>query len=173
MIKKNCIIVDLDGTVVLDKNIKSLPLSLNRDEWNNFHKEKDMYHPDSFKPVTEVIDLIERYYNSFYETPYVIFLTAREDTGFGLIGCNTLLFIRKNFEIFNSPKCYKRDYNLLMRKENDFRSSVEIKEDFLTNEILPNFNVLLAFDDEENNIKMFQKHGITALKVYIGDRENE
>ena len=59
-----------------------------------------------------------------------------------------------------------------MRAENDFRSSAEVKRDILLHDILPNYDVLLAVDDEEDNIKMFQSLGITAYKVYLGDRDN-
>ena len=65
------------------------------------------------------------------------------------------------------------DEQLYMRAENDFRSSAEVKRDILLHDILPKYNVLFAVDDEEDNIKMFQTLGITAYKVYLGDRVND
>ncbi len=169
---ENCIIIDLDGTVAQENNIADLSNIVTREDWDKFHESKKWYAPSEFKPIHKVIDIINSFYNSFYNSPYVIFLTAREDTKEGLIRLNSLRFIRENFTMCENIKDYGFAFDLLMRKENDFRPSSIVKEDFLLHEILPNYDVILAFDDEENNIKMFQKHGITALKVYIGE-DNE
>ena len=47
-----------------------------------------------------------------------------------------------------------------MREKNDFREAPEVKEGILKNEILPNFQPILAIDDDKGNIDMYKKHGI-------------
>ena len=59
-----------------------------------------------------------------------------------------------------------------MRKENDYRPSGIVKEEFLKNDILPYYNVTLAFDDDESNKNMFLKNGITVLQPYSIDVYN-
>ena len=46
------------------------------------------------------------------------------------------------------------------------------KEEFLKNDILPYYNVTLAFDDDESNKNMFLKNGITVLQPYSIDVYN-
>jgi len=161
------IIVDLDGTILSNSSRHAIPQDNIREEWDNFHRLNYFYNPNKLTPIKEVIDIIESIYNGKkYFKPMVIFLTGREDTSNGLIRLNCYRFIKQNFKIFSSPYCYNRDYKLLMRKENDFRPSDKVKEDFLKNEIIPNYIPILAFDDEESNINMFKKNNITALRVY-------
>jgi hypothetical protein len=158
--KRNCIIVDLDGTVALENTATVLPKGISREEWDEFHQKVNLYNINNFSPIYQVIDIINSFYKGFIDKPTIIFLTAREDTFNGKIRSNTEEFIRKYFNC---------DYILLMRKQDDFREDKEIKEEFLLHVILPNFIPIVAFDDKQSNIKMFQKHGITSLKVYIGD----
>lgn len=160
--KQNCIIVDLDGTTAIEKNKSDIPTSNNREDWDKFHIDRQMYSLDKFSPAHKIIYLIQYYYEHFFNKPYIIFLTAREDTFNGEIRKNTQLFIDKYFSLIN-----KDDILLFMREENDYRKSHEVKESFLLDKILPHYNVVMAFDDEENNIQMFNKHGITCLKVYL------
>ena len=160
--KQNCIIVDLDGTTAIEKDRVGIPKSNNREEWDKFHLDKKMYSLDEFKPAYEIINLIKAYYKGFIMDIIIIFLTAREDTLNGEIRKNTQQFIDTYFE--SIPK---ENRILFMREENDYRKSHEVKESFLLDKILPHYNVVMAFDDEENNIQMFNKYGITCLKVYL------
>ena len=52
-----------------------------------------------------------------------------------------------------------------MRKHNDFRPSDKVKEDILKKEILHDYSPLLAIDDEEPNVKMFENNNISCLKI--------
>ena len=102
---------------------------------------------------------------------YLIFLTARENVESKPIFINTYRLIRKIFGF--QPTAFCRKFDILMRKENDFRSSDIVKEDILNNEILPNYLPVLAIDDEEPNIKMFEKNGINCIRaVRKGDLLN-
>lgn len=160
-----CIIVDIDGTIALDKHGEIIPTDFTREGWNDFHKHMDMYNADRFIPIWSTIDMIKCVVNDSLGTIAIFFVTAREDTGKGKIRDNTLELLTNYFP-------YVVDEQLYMRAENDFRSSAEVKRDILLHDILPKYNVLFAVDDEEDNIKMFQTLGITAYKVYLGDRVN-
>lgn len=160
-----CIIVDIDGTIALDKHGEIIPTDFTREGWNDFHKHMDMYNADRFIPIWSTIDMIKCVVNDSLGTIAIFFVTAREDTGKGKIRDNTLELLTNYFP-------YVVDEQLYMRAENDFRSSAEVKRDILLHDILPKYNVLFAVDDEEDNIKMFQSLGITAYKVYLGDKVN-
>ena len=156
--KDKCIIVDIDGTIAFDKHGEIIPTDFTREGWNEFHKHMDMYNADRFIPIWSTINMIRPF--KFSTT---VFLTAREDKGD--IRNNTREFIDKYLPWLHIRKLY-------MRAENDFRSSAEVKRDILLHDILPKYDVLCVIDDEEDNIKMFQSLGITAYKVYLGDRVN-
>lgn len=163
--KDKCIIVDIDGTIALDKHGEIIPTDFTREGWNDFHEHMDMYNADRFIPIWSTINMVEHFEDYNYDDIYIFFVTAREDTGNGKIRANTFEFLEKHFSwVFENQ--------LYMRAENDFRSSAEVKRDILLHDILPEYDVLFAVDDEEDNIKMFQNLGITAYKVCLGDRAN-
>ena len=165
--KQLAIILDLDNTLLRSTIKNDIPQNNTREEWNNFLLNNNYFDNTYVEPIKGAIELLEGYYNKFmYYSPTFIFLTAREDTANGLVRLNSYRFIKNNFSIFKSPYCYNRDYILLMRKENDFRTNKEVKEDYLTNVILPNYEPVFAFEDEEDNIEMFTKNGILTFRPY-------
>ena len=172
--KHKCIIVDIDETIAYEPFKDDLPYGVEnkRETWDEYHKKRKYYSTKIIKPIRETIELIEGYYNNSYTTPTVIFLTARENTHNGLILLNTYRFIRKYFKCFNNPQDFGRKYYLLMRKENDYRPSYEIKEEYLRDNILPYYKVILAFDDDESNKDMFLKNGITVIQPHSIDVYN-
>ena len=172
--KHKCIIVDLDWCVAYEPFVGELPYGVQyeREAWDEYHAKRKFYSPKIFKPIKEVIELIEGYYNLCHVNPMVFFLTSREDTANGLIRLNSYRFIRKHFKCFHDPQDYGRRYHLLMRKENDYRPSSAVKEEFLKNDILPYYKVILAFDDDESNKDMFLKNGITVIQPHSVDVYN-
>lgn len=170
--KKICIIIDVDGTIVSEKDNSQiiLPTENNRKVWDLFHKNKKYYKVSQFKQNKNIVDIIKSIINNMPEV-YLIFLTARENVESKPIFINTYRLIRKIFGF--QPTAFCRKFDILMRKENDFRSSDIVKEDILNNEILPNYLPVLAIDDEEPNIKMFEKNGINCIRaVRKGDLLN-
>ena len=164
--KDKCIIVDIDGTIALDKHGEIIPTDFTREGWNEFHKHMDMYDADRFIPIWSTINMIKCIVNDSLGTIPIFFVTAREDTSGGKIRDNTLGLL--------ADECAGAvDEQLEMRAENGVRGSAEVKRDILLHDVLPKYNVLFAVDDEEDNIKMFQTLGITAYKVYLGDRVND
>lgn len=171
--KKMCIIIDVDGTIVSEKDDSQiiLPTENDRKVWNLFHKNKKYYRVSQFKPNKNIVDIIKAIINNMPEV-YLMFLTARENVENKPIFLNTYRLIRKIFGF--QPTDFGRKFYILMREENDFRSSDIVKEDILKNEILHNFLPVLAIDDEEPNIKMFEKNGINCIRaVRKGDLLNE
>lgn len=156
--KKDAIILDIDNTIVYDTYNVHLPLNNTREEWDKFHENKLYYIPELFRINKYIQDLIQRFLYSFEEIPYVIFMTSREDTAQGIIKYNTLRTIKDFFGELNTT------YELLMRNENDYRPSSEVKQDLL-NKVLEKYNILFAMDDDETNIQMFNNNKITTLKV--------
>lgn len=170
--KKICMIIDVDGTIVSEKDNSQiiLPTENNREVWDLFHKNKQYYKPSQFKQNKNIVDIIKAVINNMPEV-YLIFLTARENIEGKPIFINTYRLIKRIFSF--QPSDFGRKFYILMRKENDFRSSDVVKEDILKNEILHNFLPVLAIDDEEPNIKMFEKNGINCIRaVRKGDLLN-
>ena len=63
-------------------------------------------------------------------------------------------------------KCLNSSYfDLYMRKLGDKCSSDLVKEDILSNKILPRYTVLFALDDDIKNCEMYAKYGIPVLHV--------
>ena len=91
--KDKCIIVDIDGTIALDKHGEIIPTDFTREGWNEFHKHVDMYDADRFIPIWSTINMIKCIVNDSLDTIAIFFVTAREDTGNGKIRDNTLKFI--------------------------------------------------------------------------------
>lgn len=171
-LKQKCIIIDIDETIAYEPFKDDLPYGAKneREAWNEYHAKRKFYSTKIIKPIRETIELIEGYYSSSHTPPTVIFLTARENLD--LIRLNTYRFIRKNFKCFNSPQDFGKKYYLLMRDKNDYRPSDIIKEQYLKDNILPYYNVVLAFDDDIRNIDMFLKNGITVIQPHSVDVYN-
>lgn len=170
--KKKCIIIDVDGTIVSEKDNSQiiLPTENNREIWDLFHKNKQYYKVSQFKPNKNIVDIIKSVINNMPEV-YLIFLTARENIEGKPIFINTYRLVKKIFGF--QPTDFGRRFTILMRKENDFRSSDIVKEDILNNEILHGYSPVLAIDDEEPNIKMFERNGINCIRaVRKGDLLN-
>lgn len=163
--KKRCLIVDIDETICTPKEKYKIdiPQTIDRETWNKFLEDKEYYNPKQFIPVREIIELVENLIKSNSDI-FVFFVTARENIENKPMFLNTFRLIRKFFKTFENPKLLGKSYQILMRKENDFRSNMEVKEEIL-HDILENYIPLLAIDDEEENIKMFERHYIPCLRV--------
>ena len=78
--KKICIIVDVDGTIVNEKDNSQivLPIEDNREIWDLFHKNKKYYTISQFKQNKNVVEIIKSLVKNIPDL-FIIFLTARED----------------------------------------------------------------------------------------------
>ena len=92
----------------------------------------------------------------------VLFLTAR-DKSYRTI---TLRWLWDKF-----PELQTSSYGLLMRKQNDIRSDVVVKEEWLVKIIdTMGYDVRVAFEDRDSVIEMYKKYDIFTIKV--GDVED-
>ena len=90
--KDKCIIVDIDGTIALDKHGEIIPTDFTREGWNEFHKHMDMYDADRFIPIWSTINMIKCIVNdsftvSLWIRPEVLYqwtaaLYVKHETGF-------------------------------------------------------------------------------------------
>lgn len=136
----DCVIIDLDGTIA--------------------HANGKRHHYD-FKNVGiddvdinmfKIIDALST------NDIALIYLTARNEICYD----ETLSWLQKhNFPLLN--------YMLLMRKDNDFRSSTIVKKELYETYIKGKLNVLCAFDDKNDVIEMWRDNDIKALQV-ISDK---
>lgn len=157
MSKENIVIFDIDG--VLSDQSHRIELSEQK-RWNEFNSLM-IYD----KPNNQCFRLLHCIMINFP----VIFLTARPENfrsktiKFLRSNSHSRLFFDKNFNYF------KKDFDggsLLMRPENNFKSSELFKLDML--KIIQSFgyNIFLALDDNEEVIKMYQSNNIFSLYHY-------
>lgn len=99
-------------------------------------------------PNFELIDLVKRYRERFLYK--VIILTARQD-----------LYSRETIEELRSIGV-KFD-KLIMNRTKKFPDVFKIEE--LRRNILPHYDVIKIFDDDDSNIYAFRKLGLNAVQV--------
>lgn len=133
------IICDLDGTLALLNG---------RNPYDASTCDKDLLN----EPVAEII---RRFQSGGHR---ILFLTGREDK----YSEPTLRFLHKHLGE-NFP------FELTMRKTDDHRKDAVIKEEFLKQQILPQYYVDFVLDDRNQVVDMWRRLGITCLQVAYGD----
>ena len=151
MTKPYIIICDIDNVFMDSREWElSFPSKADLNDrvvWDEYHKKcyKVKPNPSIIKTLSCINELIA-----------IHFVTARENR-FNM----REVTIRQIEEFSEGYIKIDGDYNrLYMRQENDFRTSSEVKEEVLLNEILPNFNVAIAIDDDKSNIEMYKKYNV-------------
>ena len=148
--KKNCIICDLDGVFFDSREwSKYVPKEKeDREGWDNFAEHVDCCKPNKpfIKTLAEVNKLIP-----------VIFITGRENTEFLSKRTKKQILRASNYAFTPNINC-----KLIMRRANDYRNVSDVKEE-VVKKLLLSYNPIVAIDDEIENIKMYQKHGIPTL----------
>lgn len=141
MNKEQAVIFDLDGT---------LALNTGRDPYDWTKVEQDI--------VNQPIAML---YNMFNVDPQItiFFATARSEEAYE----PTTAWLEKNLQV-NWDK-----HVLLMRETKDFRPDNEVKKDFYSKYIEPDYDVLMVFEDHDRVVDMYRSLGLTCLQV--GDRK--
>lgn len=151
----NAIICDLDGTLALLNGRNPYDASLCEDDIPNI-------------PVVETLRL---YYNAGYK---ILFCSGREDK----YKRQTINFIEtyvtvdnKQFveDVMETSKSKPIEYELFMRKTDDFRKDSIIKEEIYRKNILGKYNVLLILDDRTSVVNFWRSKGLTCFQVAPGD----
>lgn len=122
---------------------------------------RPFYGPDAIEqmkddePIQEVINLVLAYL--YYNNASLIILTGREDTG----DC------RKVTEQWLKDHSVNPDL-VIMRTEGDHSTAIECKKKLYEQHIKDKFNVVLAFEDDSECVKMWRELGIICLQPNEG-----
>lgn len=133
------ILCDIDGTVALRR-------SRGPYDWDKVDRD------DPNVPVIKVITGIREMFP-------VIFLSGRMEQARKL----THAWIMREMGI------WAHEGNLLMRKDGDFRSDVDVKLELYQERVEPNFRIVCVFDDRNSVVAMWRRIGLPCLQVAEGD----
>jgi phosphoglycolate phosphatase-like HAD superfamily hydrolase len=147
----NTVIVDLDGTLALNKHRyhyidKKL---VNKPNWDAYFEACDKDEPN--KPVIESIKALKAAGKKIH------IFSARGD----IVRDKTILWLKK----------YDISYDqLTMREMDSFTPDEELKKSWLLS-YYPNYNeeILCVFDDRDKVVKMWRTMGISCFQVAEGD----
>jgi len=97
----------------------------------------------------------------------IIFCSGREDK----YRPETIRFIEKHvfIPLDSNPGVNSFNYQLHMRKTDDFRKDAIIKEEIYVNEIEGQYNVLMVLDDRNQVVDFWRAKGLTCFQVAPGD----
>ena len=158
---RKAIIVDIDN-VLMDSRIpdKTQPnVRTDRAAWREWQPEL----VDCVR-INETFTLIEMMQKSKIPFPTgnlkVFLLTSREST-------DTLLRITQ----CQVGTLLQNGAELLMRAEDENRTSAEVKRSLYESVIKGRYDVMFAIDDLEENIEMFKSLGIKTLQFRYGDEK--
>jgi len=151
--KKRAIICDIDG-VLLDtkhifENIEKYELT-GDDKWDYFNRHANDYDVEIDSRIVEMLDALSKDYK-------IVFMTARSFE----IHKQTRAKIAQAIGLYSGSIF---DYEIIMRRIDDFRASDEVKEGMLKY-IQKLYDVVFAIDDESPNCEMFKQNGILTLQV--------
>lgn len=149
MMKNKAIIVDLDGTLIDSPSIMQYTNYFdNTIAWDSWIEATRYSHANHW-----CMEICKKFYDDGYK---LLFLTAR--TNNPLNRDITEQWLTNNL-LQNNIK----DWELIMRDENDTRMDSEAKLSKYLSEIAPHYNVLFAIDDKKSNIDLWRHLGIAAL----------
>ncbi len=148
---KQAIICDIDGCLIdtawIWNEIEQKEL-IGNDMWNFFDAHANSPLSKAHYPLIKILQ------QALSKDNELIFLTARSEA------------IREDTRNRLAGIIYDRDFILLMRPHGNDDSSAVVKEVHLI-ELLKNYEINLAIDDEQQNCEMFEKYGIPAIRWEI------
>ena len=145
---KPYIICDIDGTIS-DATHRQHYVQKNPKNWSAFFSQC-VYD----KPITDIIDLINIFYDLYYK---IILVSGRSN------------IVREQTErwIINHSVPY---HKLFMRGDRDYRPDDIIKEEMYLTLIKPwHGEPKYVLDDRDRVVKMWRKHGLRCLQVAPGN----
>lgn len=143
----DAIICDIDGTVSLMNG---------RDPFDLDKVDTDIVH----EPVRELLNII--YSNYRYQHTHLIFVSGRDDK------CKVLtrLWIIDNIISYIDDNA---DWQLHMRKNNDYRKDAIIKEEIYHEFIENKYNILFVLDDRNQTVEKWRELGLPTFQVGPGN----
>lgn len=140
--KRPAIIVDIDGTVAdLTHRLHHLETPGKKRDWDSFYATQEL---DT--PMPKTIEFVK----DKSKDHSVLFITGRPDDYAGV----TKDWLDSHFPGLN--------YELYMRS--DYTPPAEYKKSVYNNLIKDRYQVVLALDDDQENLDMFSSLGIRAIK---------
>ena len=145
---KKVIVVDIDGTIAkVGDRLKYLQQELKN--WDAFYE-----HCDEDEPIGDIVRLVENFWECGYD---IVFCTGRKTSVRG----KTIKWIHQHLDI-------GVNYDLLMRKDNDWRPDTEVKPEMLTNAGYSPENVWLILEDRDSVVAKLRQLGYTCIQVADG-----
>lgn len=145
IMNKKSIIVDIDGTLA-DISVRRKHLE-GRKDWNSFNSNISRDVLNTW--CREIIVRMSPDYS-------ILLVSGRVDS----LRAETINWLNENEVPFDA---------LLMRKSNDFRSDIIIKEEIFMNEILGSYEVLFVIDDRSSIVDMWRRNGLVCLQCDVGN----
>jgi acid phosphatase class B len=149
---KNIVVVDIDGTIAkVGDRLKYLQQE--KKDWDAFYE-----HCNEDEPIEDMVQLVE----DFWEWGYVIvFCTGRRES-----------VREKTKEWIKDYLTIGRDYDLLMRKDKDWRHDTEVKPELIEkwmwcNKVKPS-DIFLILEDRDSMVAMWRELGYRCLQVADG-----
>lgn len=143
--KKNCIVVDLDGTLA---NIKHRQEKLlNENNWKDFNSKMNLDKLNFW--CYELIELFRCKYE-------IIIVTGRSEEFL----TTTKKWLADNKVFYNE---------IFFRKKNDYRDDKIVKKEIFEQYIQPIYETLFVIDDRDKVVQMWRELGLTCLQCDFGN----
>lgn len=150
---KNIIVVDIDGTIAkVGDRLKYLQQE--KKDWDAFYE-----HCDEDEPIEDMVQLVEEFWDWGY---HIVFCTGRRES-----------VREKTKEWIKSHLTIGCDYNILMRKDRDWRHDTEVKPELLEkwmwcNKVKPS-DIFLILEDRDSMVAKWRELGYRCLQVNDGN----
>lgn len=148
ILKQDIVISDLDGTLCdLSHRLHFVRDTNKKKDWKGF-----------FSSLTDdkVNDAVMKTIKKFSDTALIVYCSGRPDT----YRNETETWLKDN-QAPTGP--------LYMRKENDFRSDVTVKQIILDFELKPKYNILFCLDDRDQVVEMYRNNSLVVFQVAPGN----
>lgn len=150
---KQCIIVDIDGTIAdIGHRIHFVDGSEKKD-WKKFYGAMDKDDPTN---VGEFVDLVAYAFSIAPHMSCDVFLFSGRPDDYREM---TEKWLQENY-----PSLYNDKQALLMRPSGDFRKDSIIKREMLSNIRNQGYEPLLVIADRQQVVDMWKEEGITCLQ---------
>jgi predicted secreted acid phosphatase len=152
--KKNVVIVDIDGTVAkVGERLKYLKQT--PPDWDSFYN--DCFDDEPIQDVVNMVEMLRGAGMSIY------FCTGRRDS----VREKTGAWLQKYFRFFIAE--HDRHRYLLMRANGDYRHDVEVKPELLEKAGITLGSIAFILEDRNSMVTKWRELGLTCLQVADGD----
>lgn len=147
---KDCIIVDLDGTIA-DCDHRKHFIEGNKKNWEAFLDPVNIFNDPLIETIANVVRIFSQHYG-------IVYCSGRSAAAYEI----TVDWLKKH-DLWKDPVA------LYMRKKGDKRPDHEIKVELLDKMRNEGWNPILVLDDRDSVVRMWRDQGLTCLQVAEGD----